>query len=137
MKHNVILNVVTRAMVPLILLFGFYVQVHGEQSAGGGFQAGVILAAAFILYALVFGLNNLFQAFPIAWQKAGACAGVILYAGIGFLCLALGGNFLDYYAIKPGTQGQMIGIFLVELGVGLTVCCTMLLLFSTFAARKK
>lgn len=137
MKQNVILTTVTRAMVPLILLFGLYVQVHGEQSPGGGFQAGVILASAFILYALVFGLPQLLLAFPTSWQKAGACMGVIIYAGVGFICLGLGGNFLDYHMLAPGTKGQAFGIFLVEIGVGLTVCSTMVLLFSTFAARKK
>lgn len=137
MKQNVILTTVTRAMVPLILLFGLYVQVHGEQSPGGGFQAGVILASGFILYALVFGLAQLLTVFPLEWQKVGACLGVILYAGVGFACLALSGSFLDYHMLAPGTKGQMFGIFLVEIGVGVTVCSTMLLLFTTFAARKK
>ena len=41
----------------LILLFGLYVQFHGDFTAGGGFQAGVIFAAGFILYNIIFGIK--------------------------------------------------------------------------------
>ncbi len=50
MRTLPILRVVTKLLIPYILLFGFYVQFHGDYGPGGGFQAGVILAAAVILY---------------------------------------------------------------------------------------
>ncbi len=49
MKHLVVLRVVSKLLIPFILLFGLYVQMHGDFGPGGGFQAGVIFAAAFIL----------------------------------------------------------------------------------------
>jgi multicomponent Na+:H+ antiporter subunit B len=50
--------------------------------------------------------------------------------------LALGGNFLDYgvLAHEPA-HGQHLGIFLVELGVGVTVAATMVTVFFNFASR--
>ena len=48
---HVILKVISKFLVPFIALFAFYVQFHGDFGPGGGFQAGVILAAAVILYA--------------------------------------------------------------------------------------
>ena len=48
-----IIRVVTKLIIPYILLFGLYVQFHGDFGPGGGFQAGVIMASAFILYGLV------------------------------------------------------------------------------------
>ena len=54
--HHVILRVITKTLIPVIVLFGLYVQFHGDFGPGGGFQAGVILAVAIILYALVFGV---------------------------------------------------------------------------------
>ena len=138
LENNIILTRVTRAILPLIVLFGLYVQMHGKLSAGGGFQAGVIVAAAFILYALVFGLEALTAIIPLSWQKAGACAGVLLYAGVGFFSLLAGGHFLDYNLLgSTGPEGQFIGIFLVEIGVGLTVCSVMLMMYCLFAGRKK
>ena len=62
-QNHLILRVVTKMLVGLIILYAFYVQFHGDFSPGGGFQAGIIIAVAFILYGLVFrtkcGLSNL------------------------------------------------------------------------------
>ena len=52
MSDYLVLRVIAKLLIPFILLFGFYVQMHGDYGPGGGFQAGVIVAAAFILYAL-------------------------------------------------------------------------------------
>ena len=61
---HVILKVISKFLVPFIALFAFYVQFHGDFGPGGGFQAGVILASAVILYALIFGLEAAKKAFP-------------------------------------------------------------------------
>ena len=55
-KSHLVLRIVAKLVIPLIILFALYVQFHGDYGPGGGFQAGVIAAAAIILYALVFGL---------------------------------------------------------------------------------
>ena len=55
MKDIPVLRVVTKITIPIILLFAMYVQFHGDYGPGGGVPAGVIFAAAFILYGLVFG----------------------------------------------------------------------------------
>ena len=59
LREHPILRVVGRMLVPFILLFGLYVQFHGDYGPGGGFQAGALIAAAFILYALVFHFGHL------------------------------------------------------------------------------
>ena len=53
-----ILRIVTKILVPFILLFALYVQFHGDYGPGGGFQAGVIFAAAIILYSMLFGMST-------------------------------------------------------------------------------
>ena len=58
MDSYLVLRVVAKLLMPFILLFALYVQFHGDFGPGGGFQAGVIFAAGFILYALIFGLKN-------------------------------------------------------------------------------
>ena len=64
MKFHLVLRIIVKMVLPFILMFGFYVQLHGEYSPGGGFQAGVILASAFILYALIFGPDQALAVFP-------------------------------------------------------------------------
>lgn len=138
MHHHLVLRVVSKTLLPAILLFALYVQFHGDYGPGGGFQAGVIVSAAFVLYGLVFGLERVRMLIPEFVIRAGAAAGVLIYAGVGFTTLVLGGNFLDYNVLSShGHEGQHWGIFLVELGVLMTVSSVMLLIFYTFADRTK
>jgi multicomponent Na+:H+ antiporter subunit B len=133
--HDV-MKVVGRIVVPVIMLFGLYVQFHGEYSPGGGFQAGVIFAASIILYALVFGLAAARQIIPprvLNWLPA---AGVLIFGGVGLLTMALGGNYLDYNVLAADPQtAQQRGIVMIEIGVGVTVASVMLLIYFIFAER--
>ncbi len=135
--HHIILRVVTKMLVGTIILFAFYVQFHGDFSPGGGFQAGVIMAVAFILYGIVFGLNKAKQVFP-AWVVHKLVAlGVLVYAGTGVASMLLGYNYLDYGAFNPHhpSHGQHWGILAVELGVGITVTGVMVAIYYAFAGR--
>jgi len=139
MSDQVILRVATKIIVPTILLFALYVQFHGDFGPGGGFQAGVIFAAAFILYALVFGLRRTHNVLPTWVVRACASTGVLIYGGVGLVTMVLGGAFLDYNVLAQDPQhpahGQHYGILLVELGVMITVFGVMVAIFYFFAAR--
>ena len=137
--HHVILRLVAKPLIPIIALFAFYVQFHGEYSPGGGFQAGVIFAVAVILYALIFGISPAMRAVPPVFTRSLAAIGFLLYAGVGVWALLMGGNFLDYDALfgEPpgGHNGQHYGIILIEIGVLLAVAGSMLSIFYAFAGR--
>jgi multicomponent Na+:H+ antiporter subunit B len=136
MIHNPILRVVTKLLLPLILLFALYVQFHGDYGPGGGFQAGVIFSAAFVLYGLVFDIDRLTRVMPPGALLFLAPFGLLLYAVVGVAGIALGGTYLDYNVLASDPKaGQHIGIFLVELGVGITVFSVIVLMFVTFAGR--
>ncbi len=138
MKHHVVLRVVAKLLIPYILLYAFYVQFHGDYSPGGGFQAGVIFASAFILYALIFGIESARKAAPPGVVRFGIAFGVLLYAGTGFFGIFMGGNFLDYsvFSNQPAS-GQVLGIMIVEAGVGITVASAMTAIFFAFAGRRR
>ena len=136
MKDIVVLRVVSKLLIPFILLFGLYVQMHGDFGPGGGFQAGVIFAAAFILYGLIFGTASIRRVVPPRVLLGFISLGVLLFAGTGVATLVLDGNFLDYNALAADPlSGQHLGILLVELGVGTTVFAVMLTIFVTFTGR--
>lgn len=138
MRHHLILRVVTKLLIGPIILFALYVQFHGDFSPGGGFQAGVIMAVAFILYGIVFGLEAAQHVFP-AWLVHKLMAlGVLLYAGTGVVSLFLGYDFLDYGAFSPHhpSHGQHWGILAVELGVLITVTGVMVAIYYAFAMRR-
>ncbi|MEM8649375.1 MAG: Na(+)/H(+) antiporter subunit B [Pseudomonadota bacterium] len=136
MRHHLILRVITKLLVAPIALFALYVQFHGDYSPGGGFQAGVILAVAFILFGIVFGLRKVKQVFPPWLVHKFTALGVLLYAGTGVVSLFRGKEFLDYSALASYPKdGQHIGIIAVELGVGITVASVMVAIYYAFAAR--
>jgi multicomponent Na+:H+ antiporter subunit B len=136
LRRHLVLHVISKILIPLILIYAFYVQFHGEYSPGGGFQAGVVFAIAFILYTLIYGLEAAYKVVDqrmLFWAMA---AGVLLYAGTGTVSLLLGGNFLDYNVLAGDpVLGQHIGIILVELGVGICVASVMMSVFFNFSAR--
>ena len=136
MTRHTILRVIAKFMIPYILLFALYVQFHGDFGPGGGFQAGVIFAAGFILYSLIFGIENGRKVMPPWLRRALLSIGVILFGGTGLFGLILGGNFLDYNVLLANpVAGQHLGILLVELGVGITVSATMITIFFVFASQ--
>ena len=136
MQQQIILRVVVKWLLPLILIFALYVQFHGDYGPGGGFQAGVIFAAGIILYTMLFGLSNASRAYKPELLELLSAFGVLLYAGVGLVCMVLGGNFLDYNVLRHDpVHGQHLGILLVELGVGITVASVMITIFFKFTWR--
>jgi multicomponent Na+:H+ antiporter subunit B len=136
MSTDLVLRVVAKLLMPFMLLFALYVQFHGDFGPGGGFQAGVIAAAAIVFYAIIFGLAAGRRLVPDWLVEKMLAAGVLLYAGVGLAGLLLGGNYLDYFVLaRDPVHGQHRGIFWVEAGVALTVSGVMLKLFIMFAAR--
>lgn len=145
-NHNIIeelsqsrrvIQVVSKLFIPFILLFAFYVQFHGDFGPGGGFQAGVIFASALILYGLVYGDVKTRSVMPPSVLRFLMSAGVLLYAGTGIASLFLDTNYLDYSKLASDSHaGQHWGIFLVELGVGLTVTAVMISLYYCFSSQR-
>ena len=137
MRHHLILRVITKMLVGMIMLFAFYVQFHGDYSPGGGFQAGVIMAVAFILYGIVFSVETVQQVLPPWLVHKAVALGVLVYAGTGVVSLMLGFDFLDYTAldVHDPEHGQELGILLVEAGVGITVTAVMVAIYYAFVGR--
>ena len=138
MKNDLVLRVVAKLLMPYILLFALYVQCHGDFGPGGGFQAGVIIAATMLFYGLIYGLPAVQKVMPEPLVESMMAVGVLVYGGVGVAGLLLGGNYLDYFVLSHDTvHGQERGIFWVEVGVAITVSGVMMKIFYMFAARRK
>ncbi len=134
MEHHLVLRVIAKLLIPLILIFALYVQFHGDYGPGGGFQAGVIFASAFILYSLVFGVENARSVISFNLLRVLSASGLLLYIFVGIAALISGGNFLDYSVLlSDPVQGQHLGILIIELGVGMTVATVMMMIFFVFS----
>ena len=139
MNEHAVLRVVTKLLMPFILLFALYVQFHGELGPGGGFQAGVIFAVGFVLYALIFGVENARKVAPAWALRTALGAGVLLYTLVGVLGQLRGAHFLNYNVLDghDPVHGQELGIQLVEAGVGLTVAAAIITIFLVFAGQER
>jgi multicomponent Na+:H+ antiporter subunit B len=138
LSQQSLIRVIAKMMLPFIFVFGLYVILHGEVGPGGGFQGGVILAAGFILYGLVFGADELRRRVPPVIFDVGMALGALIYSGTGLACLFYGGTFLDYGMLQPthAGDGEALGMTLVEYGVGITVCSVMVQIYLIVGERR-
>ena len=135
-KHKII-RVVLGFIVPYIVLYALYIQLNGEVSPGGGFQAGAIFATALIAYSLVYGMDRLGNIFRVEQLVMLSITGVMIYLLTGVVSLFYNDNYLNYSMLNSDPiTGQHIGIFLIELGVGLTVSAVLCLIYLRLAGDK-
>ncbi len=140
--YDFIIRHTCRLVIPFIQIFALYVVAHGHHSPGGGFQGGVILGAAIILFAISRNLRLAILGFSEKAAAIFSATGVFLYAGTGALCLILGETFLNYSALSPifGTDRVMArshGILVVEIGVALAVMSVMIWIYYNLSSSGK
>ena len=133
-------------IIPFIILFAFYIQAHGEESPGGGFQSGSILASAIIGFSLTISEDLIRKYLQNKRLMRIGATGVLLYFIIGLIPMFRDHNFLDHnYVACSGTnlllechaKSQKIGIFIAELGVGMTVFAVMTMIFFNLKLERK
>jgi len=141
-SDDIIVKTLARLLVSFIAIYALYVVMHGHYSPGGGFQGGVILAAGFVLLGISHGLEKTRKLMSKKVAGVISSIGVLIYGGIGALCLILGGNYLDYgklsklFLVTPD-RARSLGILGVEIGVALAVMgvmCT--IFFAIFTAEE-
>ncbi|HJD59394.1 MAG TPA: hypothetical protein LFW20_01770 [Rickettsia endosymbiont of Omalisus fontisbellaquei] len=132
LKAYPIIKYITSFIIPYIILYSIYIQLNGESSPGGGFQAGVIFASSLIAYDLIYGK----QYFQTNILISVAVLGVSIYAIVGTISLFFNDNYLNYYSltsfINDKLLAQHISIVIVEIGIGLTVAAIMYLIYNVF-----
>jgi len=138
--YDLIINTVSRFLVPFIQLFALYVIAHGHHSPGGGFQGGVILGASMIVLAIAFNLRTAVRRLGERIDSIMSALGVFIYSGIGALCVLLGANFLDYKALAQilpidRVAARSDGILGVEIGVGIAVMAVMICVYNNVASE--
>ncbi|WP_342347040.1 MnhB domain-containing protein [uncultured Nitrospira sp.] len=124
---SIIVQSMSRMLIPLAQLFAIYVLFFGQYGPGGGFVAGVIWTTSMILTFLVFGLKSP-QGRLVEKALHGDGIGLIIFVGVGGLCLIGGGEFLNYANLEiPGLDAparRYMGILLAQIGVAVDVAVT-------------
>lgn len=124
---SVLVRTLGHIVIPIAQLFGFYVLVFGQYGPGGGFVGGVVIASSLIMAILIFGIDS---ADSVTARKIlhGDGLGLLVFAGVGGLCLIGGGQFLNYSFLQiPGldeASQHYVGIVLTQVGVAMDVAVT-------------
>jgi multicomponent Na+:H+ antiporter subunit B len=131
MKKTDIIDVISRKLVPFMVLFGFYLVSYGHVSPGGGFQGGVVIASGIILLALARDVTLAEAYFPtrrLRIVEASAFIALLLagsfgvVAGTGYL-----GNFgrpeLPGVPTGPGFMLLLNMLIGIKVGVGVSLVC--------------
>lgn len=138
--YDLIVKAVCRILAPFVQLFALYVIAHGHHSPGGGFQGGVILGASVILISISHDMRTAIGRISEKTIHILMAVGVLIYSGIGALCMLLGSNFLDYASLSKilftdKIEARSLGIFGVEVGVGITVMAVMISIYNNLSSE--
>ena len=128
-----ILQTATRLLMPLLLLFALFLLFRGHNAPGGGFVAGLVVAAAFVLHAMAYGVAASRRALlvpPPLLLPIGLSVALISAVPAGVLGLP----FMTGVWTTGGAGGIAvgtplvfdIGVFLAVIGVVLTIVFTLI-----------
>ncbi|MGI4776468.1 MAG: Na(+)/H(+) antiporter subunit B [Janthinobacterium lividum] len=136
LEKNIVSKKIFLFILPYIFLYAIYIQINGEISPGGGFQAGVIFASSLIALDLIYGRSKFHEYFPMNLLISLAVIGVFIYLSVGFISLIFADNYLNYYSLYLDNHlAQKMGIFTIEIGVGITVASVMTIIYSLFQEK--
>jgi multicomponent Na+:H+ antiporter subunit B len=127
-----------RWLVGPLLVLGVYIVTHGQLTPGGGFQGGVVLAAAVILVFVAGGRVAMAPIRPTGAAEALEAVGAGGYVVIGIAGLIAGMRFLSNF-LPLGTVGSLLSsgtITSLSTIVGLEVAGALTLIVSEFVDQR-
>jgi multicomponent Na+:H+ antiporter subunit B len=129
-----LLRIATRFLMPLLLLFALFLLLRGHNEPGGGFVGGLIVAAAFVLYGIAYGVLAGRRALLVEPSTL-LGAGLLVAVGSGLPAVVLGLPFMTAVWTTIGTGSAAVdvgtplvfdvGVFLAVIGVVLTIVFTL------------
>lgn len=138
--QSIIVQTVCSLLIPFIQLFALYVIIHGHYGPGGGFQGGVLLGVSIILQRLYLGAKISYRKFPPKLALALGATGMLIFGLAGVVPMAFGGAFLDYGSLPlfwvHDAELRALGILIVEIGIGLAVFGTLVLIFDNLVGER-
>ena len=118
-QESFILDIGSKMLLNVIVLFGVYVIVHGHLSPGGGFQGGVVIATAFLLLFLANPNMKLKHSILTLGESLSGAAYVLIAIISLFKINILLGNFLPHPVSQIGelVSGGIIPIIYIIVGI--------------------
>lgn len=133
MKSSLILSTASKFLLPLLLMFSFFILLRGHNEPGGGFIGGLVAASAFALYAISQGVNDAKKLMRINPIKLIAF-GLLVAVSSGLFSFIFGVNFMqgfwtDYKFPVIGKLGTPLifdfGVYFLVLGISTLIIFSM------------
>ena len=131
-RTSPILRTIARFAVPFTLLVAGRIFLQGHDLPGGGFIAGVLLAAAGAMYMLAFGVARVEQ---VAWWRV-SVVGLCVSVTTGTVPFLRGHPFMDNAILHLGSYHLPTATFF-DLGVMLIVLGTLMTIFIELAMERR
>lgn len=134
--HPMMMVVLTRVMMPVVLMVGFYIFLRGHNEPGGGFIAGLIVSIAVVIQYMASGF--VWTSARLRYPYHGVIGAGVLIAGL----TGIGSWFVDkpfltsyfaYVRIPPFHKFELATAALFDLGVFLSVVGAVMLTLESFS----
>ncbi len=87
-----IVRTITKILYTFVVIFGFYVIMHGHLTPGGGFQGGAVVASAIAMAAIAYGYDTIKDIIKKSNLSILESVGALGFVSIAFL--GIGTTFL-------------------------------------------
>jgi multisubunit Na+/H+ antiporter MnhB subunit len=131
-RQSPIVRVIARFAVPLSLLVALRIFLQGHDEPGGGFIAGVLLAAAGAMYMIAFGTRRMAR---VPWWRVGV-VGLLVSVLNGTVPLSRGRPYMDNGILHLGSYHLPTATFF-DLGVMLIVVGTLMTIFIELSSERR
>lgn len=103
-----IVRTAANLLLPFILMFGFYVIIHGHLTPGGGFQGGAVMATGLAMMIAAHAFERIQGAFRKDLLKLVEGAGLVLFLATAISGFVVGKPFFyNWIAQAGGLLGGM------------------------------
>jgi multicomponent Na+:H+ antiporter subunit A len=124
LEPSLILDTVTRAAFPPVLVFAFYLLFVGHNAPGGGFVSGLTFGISYVLLYAGGGLQRVASVVPVGYEVL-LGAGLLLAGGTGLASLVLGEPFLSSAILEAQVpvlgEIKLVTVLFFDTGVALVV----------------
>lgn len=129
---SLILSTASKILLPVLLVFSFFVLIRGHYEPGGGFVGGLVAASAFALFAISNGIKEAKRLFPHA--KLFIVLGLTFSLTSGILSIIAGqiaftGLWTEFSLPVIGKLSTPllfdVGVYFVVIGMGTSIIFTL------------
>ncbi|MDG6256373.1 MAG: MnhB domain-containing protein [Methanomicrobiaceae archaeon] len=102
MNMSKIVRSAANLLFPFILVFGFYIVLHGHLTPGGGFQGGAVIATGFVLMFVAYSYDFITGCIGAESLHTTETIGLLLFIVTALVALGFGVTFFTNWMLDVG-----------------------------------